>query len=184
MARDGHPLVVLFSAGKDSSALANLTLAAAADLVGAVVRVRVIVAHADVGVGNPEIHCLARSELRKLEHFGRAKGIEVIVRVARPAFWDSFAVRVIGGRALPPFPDSRRDCTTDWKRLANERELAQISKDAAAVGWKPPVLMTGVRRDESTVDCFPRRAVGAALDRRRWPVQAESRHDPSRRPAG
>lgn len=151
LAREGHPLVVLFSAGKDSSVLANLTMAAAADLVCAGVRVRVIVAHADVGVENPEIHRLAKCELKKLESFGLAKGIDVMVRVARPAFWDSFAVRVIGGRALPTFPDSRRDCTTDWKRLANERELAQISKDAAAAGWKPPVLMTGVRRDESTV---------------------------------
>ena len=83
LAREGHPLVVLFSAGKDSSVLANLTMAAAADLVCAGVRVRVIVAHADVGVENPEIHRLAKCELKKLESFGLAKGIDVMVRVAR-----------------------------------------------------------------------------------------------------
>lgn len=147
----GHPLVVLFSAGKDSSVLANLAATAAAKVVRGGRRALLVAAHADVLVENPEIARLARGELEKFKRFCRATGIDVAVRVARPAFWDSFAVRVLGGRALPTFPDTRRDCTTDWKRLANARELASLWRDLAGQQWAEPVLMTGVRRDESAV---------------------------------
>ena len=147
---DGHPLIVAFSSGKDSSVLANLAATTAADAVAAGRRAHVVISHADVGVENPSISELARSEIGKIKRFCQSKGVQVTVRISRPAFWDSFAVRVMGGRALPTFPDSRRDCTTDWKRLPAERELASISRDLLAGGWKAPVLMTGVRRDEST----------------------------------
>ena len=147
---DGHPLIVAFSSGKDSSVVANLAATAAADAVAAGRQAHVVISHADVGVENPSISELARSEIGKIKRFCQSKGVHVTVRISRPAFWDSFAVRVMGGRALPTFPDSRRDCTTDWKRLPAERELASISRDLLADGWKPPVLMTGVRRDEST----------------------------------
>lgn len=145
----GHPLVVLFSAGKDSSVLANLAATAAARVVATGRRALVVLAHADVLVENPEIARLARYEIEKYRRFCEARGVDVAVRVARPAFWDSFAVRVLGGRALPTFPDTRRDCTTDWKRLANTRELAALWRELARQDWREPVLMTGVRRDES-----------------------------------
>ena len=145
----GHPLVVLFSAGKDSSVLANLAATAAARVVATGRRALVVLAHADVLVENPEIARLARREIDKYRRFCEGRGIDVAVRVARPAFWDSFAVRVLGGRALPTFPDTRRDCTTDWKRLANTRELAALWRELARQDWREPVLMTGVRRDES-----------------------------------
>ncbi|MBI5792657.1 MAG: phosphoadenosine phosphosulfate reductase family protein [Rhodocyclales bacterium] len=128
----GHPLVVLFSAGKDSSVLANLAATAAARVVATGRRTLV-----------------ARREIDKYRRFCEGRGVDVAVRVAQPAFWDSFAVRVLGGRALPTFPDTRRDCTTDWKRLANTRELAALWRELAQQNWREPVLMTGVRRDES-----------------------------------
>ncbi|WP_128003077.1 MULTISPECIES: phosphoadenosine phosphosulfate reductase family protein [Piscinibacter] len=148
---DGHPAVVFYSGGKDSSVLLNLTLTAASDQVKAGRQPLVVIAHSDVGVENPEIQRLVSGEIRKAARFAKAHGVTAIVRVAQPAFWDTYPVRVIGGRALPTFPDSRRDCQTDLKRLPNERELALIERELQAKGWNKPVLMTGVRRDESMV---------------------------------
>ena len=145
----GHPAIVLFSGGKDSSVLLNLALTAAADEVKCGRRPLIVIAHSDVGVENPEIQRLVAGELRKASTFAKDNGVRAIVRVAEPAFWDTFPVRVIGGRALPTFPDSRRDCQTDLKRLPNQRELALIERELHAKGWRKPVLMTGVRRDES-----------------------------------
>ncbi len=63
---------------------------------------------------------------------------------------DSFPVRVIGGRALPSFPDTHADCSTQWKRLPNERVTRKAFEELNSQGlWKPPVLMTGVRAAES-----------------------------------
>ncbi|MBI5792533.1 MAG: phosphoadenosine phosphosulfate reductase family protein [Rhodocyclales bacterium] len=147
----GRPAIVLFSGGKDSSVLLNLALTAAIEQVRGGRRPLVVIAHSDVGVENPEIQRLVAGEIAKASRFAREHGVTAVVRVAKPAFWDSFPVRVIGGRALPTFPDSRRDCQTDLKRLPNERELALIERELLAKGWQQPVLMTGVRRDESVV---------------------------------
>jgi DNA sulfur modification protein DndC len=147
----GRPAIVLFSGGKDSSVLLNLALTAAVEQVRRGHRPLVVIAHSDVGVENPEIQRLVAGEIAKASRFAREHGVTAVVRVAEPAFWDSFPVRVIGGRALPTFPDSRRDCQTDLKRLPNERELALIERELLAKGWQKPVLMTGVRRDESVV---------------------------------
>ena len=77
---------------------------------------------------------LVSGEIAKAARFAREHGVTAVVRVATPAFWDTFPVRVIGGRALPTFPDSRRDCQTDLKRLPNERELALIERELVAKG--------------------------------------------------
>lgn len=150
--RMGHPLAVAYSGGKDSSVLANLALAAALAVKSDGHRALVIVSHADVGaVENPEIRSLVRSEMQSMARFAAEKGLQLRVRTAQPAQFDSFAVRVIGGRALPAFPDSRRDCTSSWKREPSEKALRALSREVAREGWGEPVLMTGVRRDESTV---------------------------------
>lgn len=147
----GRAAIVAWSAGKDSSVLLSLTLTAAIEAKRAGYSPQVIVVHADVGVENPEISRLAASELRKAEVFAQLQGVPLTVRIAEPAFWDSFPVRVIGGRALPTFPDTRRDCASDWKRLPNERAIADLERAMHARGEPAPVLMTGVRLDESDV---------------------------------
>lgn len=150
--RAGHPLAVAYSGGKDSSVLANLALAATATVHREGSRALLVITHADVGaVENPEIRSLVRDELGRMRRFADAQGLDLRIRVAHPPQFDSFAVRVIGGRALPAFPDSRRDCTSSWKRVPSERVLRQLAQELQRLGWREPVLMTGVRRDESTV---------------------------------
>lgn len=155
---DNHPLVVAFSAGKDSSALASVTLNAARDLVQAGLPIPpIIVTHSDTGVEQPEIVMLARGEIEKMRRFAKAHGLRMQAVCASPQLNDSFPVRVIGGRALPAFPDTRADCTTDWKIRPNAamqaQALAQLREQAKAqpelANWSDPVVMTGVRNEES-----------------------------------
>src|SRR6218665_3631286 len=141
--RAGHPLAVAYSGGKDSSVLANLALAAACQVLAEGGRAVLAVTHADVGaVENPEIRALVRGELACMRRFAAGKGVDLRVRIARPALSESFAVRVIGGRALPAFPDSRRDCTSSWKREPTERE----PRPPAPGPVKPPVACGRTRK--------------------------------------
>ena len=165
--RDRHPLVVLFSAGKNSSVLANLALTAATNVAARGEPAPVIVSHADVGVENPEIHDLAEAEVRKMAAFAKARGVAPEVRIVLPALADSFAVRVIGGRALPAFPDSRRDCTTDWKRRPAERALAALQQASGCAAPAACLLpATSTRPCASTRQ--PAAAAALSSPTRRW----------------
>ena len=93
-----HPWVVGFSGGKDSSVLLNLALTAAVEQARQGRNPMVVIAHSDVGVENPEIQRLVSGEIAKAARFAREHGVTAVVRVATPAFWDTFPVRVIGGR--------------------------------------------------------------------------------------
>src|SRR6218665_1048537 len=97
--RAGHPLAVAYSGGKDSSVLANLALAAACQVLAEGGRAVLAVTHADVGaVENPEIRALVRGELACMRRFAAAKGLDLRVRIARPALPPSLAVLMTGVR--------------------------------------------------------------------------------------
>lgn len=149
--REGHPAVLGFSAGKDSSVLAAITLATARRLVEAGQSCPpIVVVTADTGVEQPEIVALAASEIQKMERFAQRHSIPFAARVSRPRLGDTWPVRVIGGRGLPPWPSTRSDCSIDWKVLPNQRTV-----DALFAQWRidrdlrEPVIMTGVRINES-----------------------------------
>lgn len=126
-----HPLVVLFSAGKDSSVLANLAATAAARVVATGRRALIVLAHADVLVENPEIARLAKHEIGKYRRFCEARGIDVVARVsrARPsgtrspfACWAAgpcprFRIRAATARPIGnvwPTPGSLPRCGANW----------------------------------------------------------------------
>ncbi len=147
----GHICVCAFSAGKDSSVLASILLLTAVELkrMGGVVPPIVIV-HSQTGIENPIVSRLAMSELKKMEQFAARHALELHVLVGYPELNDSFPVRVIGGRALPAFVNSRADCSIDWKVKVNEKMLNQLVREAPKFGdWAGPVVMTGVRLNES-----------------------------------
>ena len=61
----GHPIVVAWSSGKDSSVVANLALSAAARRVAAGKPCpRLLLTHSDTGVENPEVRALADGEMQ------------------------------------------------------------------------------------------------------------------------
>lgn len=151
---DGHPLVVAFSAGKDSSALAALTLNAARRLVELGQPIPpIVLTHSNPGVEQPEITTLATNEIRKMSAYAARHRIEFVPMIGQPSLNDSFPVRVIGGRGLPAFPDTRADCSTDWKVAVNERlqkqAMATLKQRPGGGDWKRAVVMTGVRQSES-----------------------------------
>lgn len=103
--RAGHPVCIAYSAGKDSSALTNLALNAARQLIeeGDLVPPLVVV-NADTMVEQPYVRWLADADLAKIKAFGERHGLAIETLIAQPTLSDSFPVRVIGGRALPSFP--------------------------------------------------------------------------------
>lgn len=147
----GHPAVVAFSSGKDSSCLAAVVLSAARQLVAAGAKCPpIVVLHGNTGVEQPEMVDLAEQELAKMHAYAKEHKIPLQTRISHPSLADSFPVRVLGGRALPSFPDGNSDCSTSWKVLPNQRAQKQVFAELEGSGqWQAPVVMTGVRNAES-----------------------------------
>lgn len=145
----GHAIQIQFSGGKDSSCCANLVLSAARAIVSAKKECPPIhVCSADTGVENPVARALAEHELKKMQTYGMVHGIPLQVHIARPTLSASYAVRVVGGRALPPFPVGKKDCAIDFKVLPSQRISKRVRLQAADEAM-PLVTVIGTRSAES-----------------------------------
>lgn len=146
----GHPISPAYSGGKDSSVLLALVIEAARRRIEAGKPVPPIaVTHANTGIENPAMAVVTASEITRIRAYAKAHKLPVTVDVATPALNDTWAVRIIGGRALPTFANSStRDCTINWKLQPQERQRKRILKDLQVTGQ--PVVMTGTRFEEST----------------------------------
>lgn len=148
--RDGHPIAPAYSGGKDSSLVCAVALQAAVlakeEGIGPLL---IHVVTSDTLVESPEVASHYRSELRKMEAFGRKHGIPVSTKVVTPNLLSTFQVKVLTGRGLPSFQTGSSDCSTDLKltpsRVYRNQWFAKV-KDA---GWKEPVTLLGTRFDES-----------------------------------
>jgi len=152
--RQGAPVCVSWSAGKDSSVLLNLVLVSAAKMKAAGEAVPpIVVTHADTMIENPEMTLYARNEMLQVKAFARLHKLDVAIEVATPNLTNQWSVRVIGGRGLPPFPGTNRDCTLDWKidpmKKLRKAVLKHLAKRAGSTAIEPVVLI-GTRYDEST----------------------------------
>lgn len=147
----GHPLLVSWSGGKDSSALLNMALVAAS----AVRKQRgdcppVIVTNADTGIENPEIRTHVDREIRRIDAFAASRGIDVRVYIAKPRDYAHWATQTIGRRALPTYEDSlQRRCSWDYKVLPMKRLTGEILGSVAVS--LPPIRLMGTRFSESAV---------------------------------
>lgn len=146
---EGHPLIVGWSSGKDSSVLANLVLTASRNAVKQGIHTPVVITHADTRVENPIVRRIADSEIVKIRAYAKKHGLPVQVLVGRPSISQAWPARVIGGRALPAFPSTRSDCASDWKVSINERNMKIAMQAFSKQGLKEPVVCTGVRLGES-----------------------------------
>lgn len=151
--RRGHPVCCSWSAGKDSSTVLNLLLTAAAEMRAAGEAVPpIVVTHADTGIENPEMVLYARAEMSQVREFARTHGLDVEIEISQPNLSDQWAVRVIGGRALPPFPGTNRDCSTSWKVKPQAKLRKRVLKKLAAhcqQAQVEPVVLIGTRYEES-----------------------------------
>ncbi|MES2784675.1 MAG: phosphoadenosine phosphosulfate reductase family protein [Pseudomonadota bacterium] len=147
---EGHPLQLAYSAGKDSALCVHLTLTAAR----AVQREGrlcppIVVSNIDTQVESPVVRALAETEMAKMTAYAKLHRIPLETRVGRPTLSAGFAARVIGGRALPTFPQSRsQDCSVSWKVKSGERIARQVR---AMLGPESSKLVTviGTRSSES-----------------------------------
>lgn len=144
-----HPCQLQFSSGKDSSACANLLFTAAINIMAqGNTCPPLYVCHADTGVENPLVRALADGELAKIRRFAVQHGLPLQIHVGRPTLSSAYAPRVIGGRALPPYPGIQRDCTTDWKIAVSQRLTSAIAR-AIQTSQRPVVTIIGTRSSES-----------------------------------
>lgn len=147
--RSGHAIQVAWSSGKDSSSVMNLVFTAAINLIeGGSPCPPIHVAHSDTGVENPVVRALADTELKKMRVFAKAHRIPFHQHIGRPMLSASFAPRIIGGRSLPGFPATRRDCSSDWKVSVGQRITRNIEKAEEGTGLAV-VTVIGTRSAES-----------------------------------
>jgi DNA sulfur modification protein DndC len=148
---DGHPAILAYSGGKDSSTLVSIALDVARELISEQeICPPLILVTANTGVEQPELVILVTSEIRKMKAYAKRYGIPLSCHISHPELSDTFGVRVIGGRGLPSFPDTRGDCSVMWKIKPNERTVRQVFKDLGQQKvWADPVIFTGVRLEES-----------------------------------
>lgn len=144
-----HWICVGFSGGKDSSVVAALALHAAMLHCAEGGAPTVIVTTGDTLVESPEVVQHYRAELKRMEAFGKLHGFRVMTKIVRPALASTFQVKVLSGRALPSFPGTHGDCSTDLKlrpAIAFRRKLFKAIEKAGV-----PELVTciGTRFDES-----------------------------------
>lgn len=145
----GHVLLCAFSSGKDSSCVANLMLNAAINIINAGhLCPQLIISHSDTGVESPVVRALADDELQKMRQFAEQHGIPLEIRVGRPTLSACFATCVIGGRALPSFPQANRDCSINWKVQVGQRITNAAARNLAE---HDPAIVTliGTRSEES-----------------------------------
>jgi 3'-phosphoadenosine 5'-phosphosulfate sulfotransferase (PAPS reductase)/FAD synthetase len=151
----GMPVCVSWSAGKDSSCVLNLLLSAASKMADAGRKTPpIVVTHADTLVESPAMVEYARAEMDGVRAFAKEHNLDVSIEISEPHLADTWAVRIIGGRALPPFPGTNRDCSTSWKVLPMQRLRKKVLKrlqEHCATGEElEPVVLLGTRYDESS----------------------------------
>jgi len=146
----GHPLVLAYSGGKDSSMVAALALHAAARYQAAGGAPLVVATTGDTLVESPEVAQHYRHELERMRVFGKRHGFCVITRVVRATMASTFQVKVLSGRALPSFPGTHADCSTDLKISPQRTFRRQLFRSLGGQGHAEPVTLLGTRFVEST----------------------------------
>lgn len=152
--RKGIPLAISWSAGKDSSALLCLSLSAAAKMAAVGESVPpIVITFADTMIENPEQVLYAKNEMVLVRSYAEKHGLNVSIETSYPNLTDQWAVRTIGGRGLPPFPGTNRDCTVNWKispmQKLRKRVLKRLSEESIKGKEIEPVVLLGTRYEES-----------------------------------
>ena len=146
----GTPISVAFSGGKDSSVLLDLTFAAAISAKTKGASPYILVTNGDTGIENPEIAAYCKTESQKIIAYARKHGIELSYHVATPNLNETWAVRIIGGRALPSFPQNNSDCSVSWKVKPMASLRKRLMKEITINTGREPVTLVGTRLSEST----------------------------------
>ncbi|KDR28482.1 phosphoadenosine phosphosulfate reductase family protein [Caballeronia zhejiangensis] len=142
-------VVCQFSAGKDSSVVAALTLEAARQHAADGGAPMVCVVTVDTRVESPEMVALAQLELEKMRDYGRTHGFQVHAQTVMPSLSASWQVAILSGRALPSYAGTNSDCSVSLKIEPSRVFRNQLYRSAASQGYAEPVVCLGSRFAES-----------------------------------
>ncbi|MFK4706123.1 DNA sulfur modification protein DndC [Roseateles asaccharophilus] len=145
----GHPIVIAYSAGKDSTVMLYLVLDVAVERKAQGLPMnQILITHASTQIDNPAYEEITRAEIEKIRAFIALHDLPARLDIATPALNDTWAVRIISGRALPTFANSStRDCSVTLKIQPQQRQRKAALKALSVAG--EPVIMVGTRFDES-----------------------------------
>ncbi|MFS8980223.1 phosphoadenosine phosphosulfate sulfotransferase [Cupriavidus necator] len=129
--------------------VAALALHAAALYHAAGGKPLVVATTGDTLVESPEVAHHYRQELVRMRRFGKQHGFDVITRVVQPSMASTFQVKILSGRALPSFPGTHGDCSTDLKIAPQRTFRRQLFRSLAGQGRAEPVTLLGTRYAES-----------------------------------
>lgn len=147
----GVAIAVGWSAGKDSSCLASVTLNVARKRVEQGLPVPVIIlSHGDTLIENPAVHQLAKAEMKKIQAYADAylPGVELVVDVATPSLTNHYFVQVLAGRTIAIFPENGGKCSEMLKVAPLTQQKRRLRKRFGLDGM---VTLIGTRLDESQV---------------------------------
>lgn len=147
--RDGHPVCIAYSGGKDSTIVLALALNAAVEhAANGGSLPQILITHANTGIENPGYQAVIINELERIKLFIESYKLPARIDVAVPALNDSWAVSVISGRVLPTFAkSSTRQCSVMFKVKPQERQRKAALKMLKTTG--DPVVLIGTRFEES-----------------------------------
>lgn len=160
----GHPVVVAFSGGKDSSVVAALAMNTAAAYAKEGGKPFVVFTTGDTLVENPEIAEHYRNELAKAKEFGKKHGFRVHTKIVSPTFASSFQMSILSGRALPSWAGTKGDCTVSYKIVPQRSYRRKLFRQLKEMNLAEPVTLVGTRFDESTRRAMHMKARGDRAD--------------------
>lgn len=152
LVRQGFPLVLTMSGGKDSTVTTILGLEAIrrAKEEG-IPQPRHFVSSSTTGVENPSMESHLLDMHRDIEVFCEKHGLPVDVRLVRPSLASSFVVTTVGRGTLPRFPENgkKRQCSVDWKVKPQQRLAGALEVESLRAGFQEPITVIGTRFAES-----------------------------------
>ncbi len=147
----GVACVVPLSGGKDSSITLMLAFWAAQRAKAAGKTPLLCIINADTGVEQPLVHQHVRQELAKAKAYADRLGIRAEVAITTPEISSSWLLRIVGGRAMPSFPESNSDCSSDWKVVPMQRLRKKLLSRLQAETATEATTLLGTRFSESVV---------------------------------
>lgn len=149
---DGFTFKIAYSGGKDSSVVLGLFMMALYKAVqnGVPISTHHYLLHSNTGIENPEVSNLALDNIRNLEKFCADKSLPLKVYIAQPSLSSNWVTRVVGGRGLPTFANTKnRICTHDLKITGANRKDKEHKRSMPPAMRDKIVMLLGSRDAES-----------------------------------
>lgn len=148
--RQGHPLRVNASGGKDSTLVCCLALEAARRVASAGEGVpELTITSADTGIENPEVLYLLHKTHDAAVAYGLANGFTVRSMITQPRASERWWLGIVGGLKLPSFSDTNADCSVDMKGSPLARATRALDRELQLAGRPHSVTLLGTRFTES-----------------------------------